>query len=65
MICGRARPSLPVGLTPRERLDLAPVPTFARSVRRVSALADDTFNAPFLGYSKQGQAVFKGKRPDN
>jgi len=52
-------PSLPVGLTPRRRLDLAPIPALPGAIGRITALAHDPLEATFLGHAQQRQAVFE------
>ena len=52
-------PSLPVGLTPHQRLDLAPIPALTGAIRGIAALANYAFEAALLGHAEQRQAVFE------
>src|SRR5262245_36068427 len=52
-------PSLPIGFAPRGRLDLAPIPAFARAIGRISALAYYALKASFLGHAQQRLAVLE------
>jgi hypothetical protein len=49
LISFKQSPPLSIGRTPRSGLDLASIPALAGTVRRIAALADDTFDGLLLG----------------
>jgi hypothetical protein len=51
-------PSLPIGLVPRPRLDLAPIPALAGTIGRITTLAHYSCEAALLSHTQQHRPIF-------
>ena len=53
-------PPLPIGFSPRIRLDLAPISALPGAIGGITALAHYALEGALLGNAQQRQAVFEG-----